>query len=204
MLPANGNRVTAHPLIAGVDEAGRGPWAGPVVAAAVILPEHHTITGLADSKTLSAAQREACFAQIMAQAQVGIGEASVEEIDTLNILAATMLAMRRAVAALPITPQWARVDGNRDPQLGIPTETIVKGDAKHAEISAASIIAKVTRDRIMQALHHEYPHYGWQKNAGYGTAAHQQGIAAVGITPHHRLSFRPIREAIAATKSKAA
>lgn len=168
------------------------------MAAAVILPAAPLIQGLRDSKQLSAAKREALYTQIRAHAQVGVGQASVEEIDSINILAATMLAMQRAVAALPITPSLVRVDGNKAPTLNLPTETIVKGDQLHAEISAASIIAKVTRDNIMQQLHAQFPHYGWADNAGYGTAQHQQGLRAHGVTSHHRRSFRPIRELLAA------
>ena len=177
--------------VAGVDEVGRGPLAGPVVAAAVILP--HPIDGLADSKTLSAAKRERLCQQIMAQALVGIGGASVREIDQQNILQATLLAMRRAVARLPEPPTLALVDGNQNPGLGLRTELVIKGDARVPEISAASIVAKVVRDRLMVRLARRYPHYGWERNAGYGSALHREAMAAVGVTVHHRRSFAPLR-----------
>ena len=180
--------------VAGIDEAGRGPWAGPVVAAAVILDPHDIPVGIADSKALKAAQREALLPAIEAAAEVGVGQASVAEIDDLNILAATMLAMRRAVAALPRPPALALVDGNRDPGLACPTRCIVKGDARCQAIAAASIVAKVTRDRIMAGLAAAHPGYGWERNAGYGTAQHRAALARLGVTPHHRRSFAPIRQ----------
>jgi ribonuclease HII len=182
--------------VAGIDEAGRGPWAGPVVAAAVILNPSRMpaelIAGLDDSKKLRKSVRDLLFDQIRAAAAPGVGLASVEEIDELNILQATMLAMRRAFENLPETPRYAIVDGNRDPGLGVPTRCLVGGDASSLSIAAASIIAKVTRDRIMTALARDCPGYGWEKNAGYGTPQHQQGLAENGITPHHRRSFAPI------------
>lgn len=184
--------------IAGVDEAGRGPWAGPVVAGAVILNYNDIPDGINDSKKLSAARRDALFESIIATASVGIGIASVEEIDQLNILAATKLAMQRAVAALPHQPDRILVDGNQPPRFACPVDAIVKGDSKSLSIAAASIIAKVTRDRMMAALAQEFPVYGWEKNAGYGTALHQAGIKQHGITPHHRKSFAPIKAAMAA------
>lgn len=180
--------------VAGIDEAGRGPWAGPVVAAAVILDPDNVPTGIADSKALKAARREALLPAIEAAAEVGVGQASVAEIDDLNILAATMLAMRRAVAALPRPPALALVDGNRDPGLGCQTRCIVKGDARCPAIAAASIVAKVTRDRIMAGLAAAHPGYGWERNAGYGTAQHRAALARLGVTPHHRRSFAPIRQ----------
>jgi len=176
----------------GIDEAGRGPWAGPVVAAAVMLRPAEPIDGLADSKTLSAARRELLCAEIIAHADVGIGAASVREIDQLNILQATMLAMRRAAGRLPTTPTQALVDGNRAPDLPMPVTCIVKGDAKVPAIAAASIVAKVTRDRIMRNLAGIYGDFGWETNAGYGTPKHRQGLARVGVTPHHRRSFKPV------------
>ncbi|MEM7616727.1 MAG: ribonuclease HII [Pseudomonadota bacterium] len=178
-------------LICGVDEAGRGPWAGPVVAAAVILGEVHV--PVADSKVLTAARREALFEQIMASARVGVGVATVEEIDAVNILQASMRAMVRAVAALPVVPGQALIDGNRVP-AGLPcgAEAIVKGDARVPAISAASIIAKVTRDRMMVALSQQFPGYGWERNAGYGVKAHAEALKTLGVTPHHRRSFKPI------------
>lgn len=181
-------------LIAGVDEVGRGPLAGPVVAAAVILNPACLPLGANDSKKLSSRQREALLTTIMASAQVGLGEASVDEIDDINILQATFLAMRRAVAALPQRPDLLLVDGNQAPDFGIPTRTIVKGDSQVLSIAAASIIAKVTRDRLMTALAAHHPQYGWARNAGYGTATHMAALQQFGITPHHRRSFRPISE----------
>ena len=184
-------RIDGGERIAGVDEVGRGPLAGPVVAAAVILPR--PIDGLADSKALSAAKRERLYAQITAEALVGIGAASVREIDSLNILQATLLAMRRAVVRLPETPMMAMVDGNQNPGLGLRTELVIKGDALVPEISAASIVAKVVRDRLMTRLARRYPHYGWHSNAGYGSALHRDAMASVGGTAHHRRSFAPLR-----------
>ncbi|MFZ4125231.1 MAG: ribonuclease HII [Rickettsiales bacterium] len=182
--------------VCGIDEAGRGPWAGPVVASAVIFKTHELPAGLNDSKKLTAAAREALYATIMANCHVGVGEASVEEIDRLNIWRATELAMQRAMAALPVAPLYALIDGNRLPALEIPATAIVKGDSKSASIAAASVIAKVTRDRIMNAYAAQYPEYGFDTNAGYGTAKHQQAIAEYGILPIHRQSFAPIRAAL--------
>jgi ribonuclease HII len=186
--------------VAGIDEAGRGPWAGPVVAAAVILDPSRMPMELAarldDSKKLRKPVRDSLFDRIRAIAAPGVGQASVEEIDELNILQATMLAMRRAFENLQETPQYARIDGNRDPGLGVPTRCLVGGDASSLSIAAASIIAKVTRDRIMTALARECPGYGWEKNAGYGTPQHQRGLAENGITPHHRKSFAPIAKLV--------
>ncbi len=181
-------------IIAGVDEAGRGPWAGPVIAAAVILDPRSIPNGLDDSKKLSALKRAALFARLHASAQIGVGQASVAEIDTHNILAATMLAMQRAVAGLPIAPTLALVDGNRAPKLFCAVETLIGGDARSLSIAAASIIAKVTRDRIMNDLDTEFPGYGWKTNQGYGTGAHRDGLFRLGITPHHRRSFKPIHK----------
>jgi ribonuclease HII len=180
-------------VICGVDEAGRGPWAGPVVAAAVILPNDGGPQGLADSKALSKRQREALAPRILATADVGIGRASVGEIDRLNILQATLLAMRRAVDDLGRRPDLALVDGNQAPDLEQAVECVVKGDAKVPAISAASIIAKVTRDSEMRTLAAQYPGYGWERNAGYGTAEHRDGLTRLGLTEHHRRSFAPIR-----------
>ncbi len=181
-------------IVCGVDEAGRGPWAGPVVAAAAILNPAHIPIGINDSKKLSATKRDALFEHILATATTGVGMASVEEIDELNILGATKLAMCRAVEALGCKVDVALVDGNRAPEKMLcRVQTVIGGDAKSLSIAAASIIAKVTRDRLMEGLAKEYPHYGWEKNAGYGTAAHQKGLATHGLTPHHRRSFAPIR-----------
>lgn len=180
-------------LIAGVDEAGRGPLAGPVVAAAVILDDRQPIVGLADSKKLTAARREALYEEIMAKALCcSIAQASVDEIDALNILQATMLAMRRAVEGLRLKPAKVLVDGNRLPPLQVLAEAIVKGDDKVPAISAASILAKVTRDRQMHALDAQYPAYGFAKHKGYGTADHLAALVAHGSTGVHRRSFAPV------------
>ncbi len=184
-------------LIAGVDEAGRGPLAGPVVAAAVILDELHPIKGLRDSKVLSARRREALFDEIRAKALCCcIAEASVAEIDELNILHATMLAMRRAVEGLRLLPAKVLVDGNRLPVLKMPGEAIVKGDAKVAAISAASILAKVHRDRLCAELHQAWPDYGFATHKGYPTPEHLAALRLHGATPEHRRSFGPVREAL--------
>lgn len=183
-------------LLAGVDEAGRGPLAGPVVAAAVILDDLHPIAGLADSKKLSAARREALFDEIRAKALCcSIAEATVEEIDRLNILQATMLAMQRAVVGLRLRPSLVQVDGNRLPLLDIRAEAIVKGDAKVAAISAASILAKVTRDRGLLNLHDCYPQYGFDRHKGYGTPLHLAALQAHGPCEAHRRSFAPVARA---------
>lgn len=185
-------------LVAGVDEAGRGPLAGPVVAAAVILDARNPIAGLADSKKLSAARREHLFDQICARALCcAVGAASVQEIDTLNILQATMLAMRRAVEGLRLTPARVLVDGNRIPVLKVRAEAIVGGDARVAEISAASIIAKVHRDRWCAQLHAQYPDYGFAVHKGYGTAQHLAALRRHGACPEHRRSFAPVAQVIA-------
>lgn len=183
-------------LIAGVDEAGRGPLAGPVVAAAVILDELKPIRGLADSKKLSPRRREALFDEIMAKALCcSIAEASVAEIDRLNILQATFLAMQRAVAALPVVPAQVWVDGNQRPRgITLPVQTFVKGDQLHACISAASILAKVTRDRQMQVLDQAFPQYGFARHKGYPTAAHLAALAAHGILEEHRRSYAPVKK----------
>ena len=179
--------------IAGVDEAGRGPLAGPVVAAAVILDRKRMPKGLNDSKQLSADAREALFPQIMERAiAVGVGEASVDEIDLINIRQATHMAMARAVRALSVAAAFALVDGNDAPALPCPCDTLVDGDARSVSIAAASIIAKVTRDRMMALLHDEHPHYGWVTNKGYGTEEHLIALNLHGPTPHHRRSFAPV------------
>ena len=186
-------------LIAGVDEAGRGPLAGPVVAAAVILDELQPIAGLADSKVLTERRRELLFDEIRAKALAcSIAQASVAEIDQLNILQATMLAMRRAVEGLRLKPAKVLVDGNRIPVLRIPAEAIVKGDAKVQAISAASILAKVTRDRLCLALHERWPQYGFAVHKGYPTAAHLQALREHGACDEHRRSFGPVRQALQA------
>ena len=184
-------------LIAGVDEAGRGPLAGPVVAAAVILDDLNPISGLADSKKLTALKRERLYDEIRAKALCcSIAEATVEEIDELNILQATMLAMRRAVEGLRLKPTKVLVDGNRLPVLDVLAEAIVKGDSKVQAISAASILAKVHRDRWCQELHAQYPQYGFDGHKGYGTAAHLQALKEHGATPWHRKSFSPVAEVL--------
>jgi len=183
-------------LVAGVDEAGRGPLAGPVVAAAVILDDCQPIAGLADSKKLSAARREALYDEIRAKALCCcIAQASVEEIDRLNILQATLLAMQRAVAGLRLKPGLVLVDGNRLPLLEMRAEAIVKGDAKVAAISAASILAKVTRDRGLEQLDRLHPQYGFIRHKGYGTPEHLQALRVHGPCPEHRRSFAPVAEA---------
>lgn len=182
-----------HATICGIDEAGRGPLAGPVVAAAVILDRAAVPQGIADSKRLSAPRRAALAEQILASAAVGIGIASVEEIDALNILRASDLAMRRATEALAPTPDAALIDGNRVPP-GLPCEgrAVVGGDARCLSIAAASIVAKVTRDRLMDDLAARHPGYGWERNRGYGTAEHLAALAVLGVTPQHRRSFAPV------------
>ena len=180
--------------VAGVDEAGRGPLAGPVVAAAVILSPASIPEGLNDSKKLPRQKREDLFVQISETAAVGLGQASVQEIDALNILEAAMLAMRRAVKALGVTPDGCLVDGRTDPGLGLPTRCLIRGDGTSLSIAAASIIAKVTRDRIMAELAKEFPAYGWEKNAGYGVPRHLSALEKKGPSPHHRQTFAPIRK----------
>lgn len=179
--------------ICGVDEVGRGPLAGPVTAAAVILDPARIPDGLNDSKTLTEARRNALFDAILAVAQVSIAHASVEEIDAINILRASHLAMERAIKGLAIPADHALIDGNLIPKgLRLSAEPIVKGDARSLSIAAASIMAKVTRDRIMVDLAQQYPAYGWNQNAGYPTPAHLQALLDFGITPHHRRSFKPV------------
>lgn len=184
-------RVAA--FIAGVDEAGRGPLAGPVVAAAVILDEDRSIAGLADSKKLSATKRAALFDQIQECAlATAIAAATVEEIDRLNIFQATLLAMQRAVAALGVAPTQVLVDGNACPALSVPVQAVVRGDALVPAISAASILAKVSRDRQMQLLHAEYPVWGFDIHKGYPTPKHLAALALHGASPVHRRSFAPV------------
>ncbi len=184
-------------LVAGVDEAGRGPLAGPVVAAAVILDDLRPIKGLADSKKLTARTRERLYDEIRAHALCcSIAEASVEEIDRLNILQATLLAMQRAVQGLRLKPIKVLVDGNRLPVLDVMSEAIVQGDAKVPAISAASILAKVHRDRWCQDIDAHFPEYGFAGHKGYGTAAHLQALQTHGVTPWHRRSFAPVAQAL--------
>src|SRR6201999_3777780 len=180
--------------IAGVDEAGRGPLAGPVMAAAVILDRKRIPKGLNDSKQLDEDAREDLFPRIMEMAvAVGVGEASLGEIDLVNIRQATHLAMARAVRALAVAAEFALVDGNDAPALPCKCDTLVEGDARSVSIAAASIIAKVTRDRLMARLHDEHPGYNWKSNKGYGTPDHYSGLRLHGVTIHHRRSFGPIR-----------
>jgi len=185
----------ADRLVVGVDEAGRGPLAGPVVAAAVVLRPSKPIDGLDDSKKLSAKRRAALEELIWENAIVGVGQASVEEIDELNILHATMLAMTRAVDAMPPGFDLVLVDGNRLPKWPHNAEAVVGGDAIHPCISAASIIAKERRDRIMKAAAKDYPEYGWERNKGYGTKEHMAALKKYGPTPMHRMSFAPVAQA---------
>jgi ribonuclease HII len=190
-------------LVCGVDEAGRGPLAGPVSAAAVILDPARPIAGLADSKKLSERQRDLLAPIIRERALAwAVAYAEVEEIDTLNILQATLLAMRRAVLALPIQPQHVLVDGLYCPQTGIPSEAIVKGDSKVEAISAASILAKTARDELMLDLHARYPQYGFDGHKGYPTAAHVAALREHGVSEVHRRSFKPVREALLYTSAK--
>ena len=181
-------------LVAGVDEAGRGPLAGPVVAAAVILDARYPIAGLDDSKKLTAKRREKLYDEIMAKALcVSVAEASVEEIDSINILQATMLAMQRAVLGLRLPPAKVMIDGNRVPVLPMLAEAIIGGDALVPSISAASILAKVTRDRWCEKIDSDYPDFGFAKHKGYGTAQHITALRLHGATPLHRRSFAPVR-----------
>jgi len=190
-------RLGGKATIAGVDEVGRGPLAGPVVAAAVILNPDDIPHGLQDSKKLSAKKRQLLCDDINKRAiSVCIAEASVAEIDDINILAAAMLAMRRAVAGLAVWPDGILVDGNRDPGCDLPTITLVKGDARAFSVAAASIVAKVFRDNLMAKLAQEYPDYGWAQNAGYGVAKHLAALKLVGVSKYHRKSFKPIRDLI--------
>lgn len=185
-------------LLAGVDEAGRGPLAGPVVAAAVILDERRPVQGLADSKKLSARRREQLYDEIRASALCcSVAEASVEEIDAMNILQATLLAMQRAVQGLRLKAQQVWVDGNRVPVLDVPARAFVRGDALVPAISAASILAKVHRDRWCQAVDLQYPGYGFASHKGYGTASHLAALHALGPSPLHRSSFKPVADLLA-------
>ena len=183
--------------LAGVDEAGCAPLAGPVVAAAVILDRKCFPRGIDDSKNLPIDKREAIHARLVKCAVIGVGIASVEEIDTLNIYWARMLAMTRAVEALGVEPAWVLVDGNACPRWQRPSKAIVAGDTRCRSIAAASIVAKVTRDRLMAERARDFPGYGWETNRGYGTPEHYRGLEMLGVTPLHRRSFAPVREIIA-------
>ena len=182
-----------HASVCGIDEAGRGPWAGPVVAAAVVLDPRRIPPGLNDSKKLTEARREAVYPVIMEYARVGIGIADQDHIDRDNILTATMWAMREAILRLPVRPVAALVDGNRRPEAPVAIETVVGGDARSLSIAAASIVAKVTRDRLMQQLALAHPGYGFERHKGYGTAEHRRALDRLGPCPQHRRSFAPIR-----------
>jgi len=189
----------------GLDEAGRGPLAGPVVAAAVAIPADaaELRAAVTDSKKLSARQRERLAARIREACPHGIGLAEVAEIDTWNILAASHMAMARALSGCGVSPEKALVDGNRTPELPCPVECVVGGDASVAEIAAASILAKVDRDARMDALAAEHPGYGWARNRGYGTREHREALARLGPTPHHRRSFKPVRTALRSEAAQA-
>ena len=185
-------RLKGNEVIIGVDEVGRGPWAGPVTACAVILNPDNIPHGLNDSKKLNVVRRNELFLKIMESSLVSCVHVDVKEIDKINILQATFRAMERSILKLPI-PDHILIDGNKlPPNLPSPATAIIKGDTKSASIAAASIIAKVTRDQLMADLSLEYPGYGWEKNAGYGTKMHQLGLLNNGVTPHHRRSFKPI------------
>jgi ribonuclease HII len=189
--------------VAGLDEAGRGPWVGPVVAGCAVFlsrdVDARLLSDLNDSKKLSKKKREMLFDLLQKEAEkgtmlLGIGEASAEEIDRLNILQASFLAMKRALAKIKIKPAVALIDGNREPKdFAVPVKSVIKGDAKSYSISAASILAKVYRDRLMEKMAEEYPHYGFEKNAGYGTKDHIAGLQQYGVTPQHRRSYAPIK-----------
>lgn len=186
-------RAQGHLRIAGVDEVGRGPLAGPVTAAAVILDPHAIPDGLNDSKKLSALRRQVIGDLIQAQAEVSVAHASVAEIDAINILRASHLAMERAVAALDPPPDFVLIDGNMIPRgLSIPAQAVVKGDSRSVSIAAASIVAKTARDDIMVDLAQQHPGYGWDTNAGYPTKSHRLALQNLGVTPHHRRSFKPV------------
>lgn len=190
--------------VCGIDEAGRGPWAGPVVAAAVVLDPQNIPSGLNDSKKLTESKREWLFTEIMATAKAGVGIGIGDEarIDRDNILAATMWAMAEAVRNLDLTPDFALVDGNRAPKLACGVQTIVAGDARSLSIAAASIIAKVTRDRIMAALDQEFPAYGFARHKGYGTAIHHAALLEFGPCARHRKSFAPVRFLVAPDRAE--
>jgi ribonuclease HII len=200
MIPTDGPTYLFESLgpapVAGVDEVGRGPMAGPVVAAAVILRPSTIPDGLADSKTLNSKVREELCSALRRGSDIGIGAASVDEIDRVNILQATFLAMRRAVARLSQTPQFVLVDGNQMPTLPYPLRPVVKGDGRCLSIAAASIVAKVVRDRMMARLAERYPVYGWEHNVGYCTPEHRRALEAHGATKHHRRSFMPVRRVL--------
>lgn len=188
-------RASGYRAVAGIDEAGRGPLAGPVVAAAVILPERFELPGLTDSKQLTAKARQRLYPLIRAQAlAVGVGVARVEEIDQLNILQATLRSMQRAVSRLKLPPDFLLIDGNVPVPLALPQQTLVRGDSRSLSIAAASVVAKVVRDRIMGSLDRLHPGYGFAGHKGYGSAAHREAIARLGPSPCHRRTFGGVRE----------
>lgn len=193
-------------IVAGIDEAGRGPLAGPVVAAAVIIDRARLaprlLAQIDDSKRLSRARREVVFEALADVAHIGIGQADVDEIDRINILQASLLAMRRAVDQLGVKPETALIDGNRAPELSCRSRCVVGGDRLSASIAAASIVAKVTRDRLITELARLYPGYGWERNAGYGTREHLEALQILGITPEHRRSFRPVSDILCRYENK--
>ena len=204
-MPDFALEIEAGGIVVGIDEAGRGPWAGPVVAAAALL-DHDTlgqdlVTGLDDSKALTPMKRDTLFDALMvsAAAVTGVGMASVEEIDAVNILQATHLAMARALDQLGVPVGLALVDGNRAPPLPCPVRTVIKGDSRSLSIAAASIVAKVTRDRLMGNLAEQFPGYGWETNQGYGTPAHRHALDHLGVTLHHRKSYAPVRAVLEKT-----
>ncbi|KNX41230.1 Ribonuclease HII [Roseovarius tolerans] len=186
-------RAAGFSRIAGVDEVGRGPIAGPVTAAAVILDPARIPEGLNDSKVLSAKRREALCAALMDCAQVSVAHATVAEIDEINVLRASHLAMERAIAGLDVAPDMALIDGNLIPRgLTLPARAIIKGDAASLSIAAASIVAKTRRDQLMRDLAQQFPGYGWERNAGYPSKSHKDALLNLGVTPHHRRSFKPV------------
>ena len=188
-------------LVAGVDEVGRGPLAGPVTAAAVILDPSNVPAGLNDSKVISTNKREVLYDLILQHSSVSVVHVSVEEIDRINILQASLLAMRQAISQLDPGPSFVLIDGNRIPaELPVPSHAIVKGDAKSVSIAAASIVAKITRDRLMTDLARQNPGYGWDKNAGYPTKEHQLALQHLGVSPHHRRSFKPVHNILCGAK----
>ena len=200
IVPDLSREISMGGRVAGIDEAGRGPWAGPVVAAAVVLNQSKMPDelrfGIKDSKVISSAKRERLFSLLRLHTEIGVGRAEVTEIDETNILSATFMAMKRALQSLSISVDIALVDGNQAPNLPCKVETLVKGDALSLSIAAASIVAKVHRDREMAMLAKTFPGYGWEKNAGYGTKEHREALARIGVTPHHRKTFSPVAKII--------
>lgn len=207
-MPDYSRETAAGGQVAGVDEVGRGAWAGPVFTAAAILSPRAVATpelsGLNDSKAISKRARERYFDALVTACDAGdvwlsLGQADIEEIDRLNILGATMLAMQRAISGLAVAPDFVLVDGNRIPDLSCPAEAVIGGDAQSLSIAAASIYAKVSRDRLMANLADKHPGFGWERNVGYGTRQHQEALSSLGVTPHHRKSFAPIKKILLTT-----